>query len=113
MLRLGWQFVAQFDGHPVARVFFTDRSRLLGTEMGRAMTVSPFPAPGFWRPKELRVKSRGRCRRPSLLSWGYLTATFSSDQRWNKTGIFGAREHFDAGTRFAQGSKALRLLHLY
>jgi len=38
--------------------------------------------------------------------------TFRADndeQNWN----FGAREHCDTGTRFAQGSKALRLLHLY
>ena len=31
----------------------------------------------------------------------------------NKTGIFGPREHVDICTRFAQGSKVLRLLHLY
>jgi len=31
------------------------------------------------------------------------------NENWN----LGAREHFDAGTRFAQGSKALLLHHLY
>jgi hypothetical protein len=40
---------------------------------------------------------------------GRMTIRLKLRENWN----FGAREHFDADTRFAQGSKALRLLHLY